>query len=197
MFAYIKGQLISANSLHAIIEAGGIGYQVFISTRGYSQLPQPGKTVQLHTSFIVRELSQTLYGFLYSEERDLFETLINVSGIGPKMALSLIGHLSTGELQMAVMRHDLATRSRVPGIGKKTAERLIVELKDKLAGLPTSEPEEQPARVGSQSVQDAMLALINLGYNHHTAQKAIKQGLKELSEDADAASLITVSLKHV
>ncbi|MBS4164162.1 Holliday junction ATP-dependent DNA helicase RuvA [Candidatus Protochlamydia amoebophila] len=201
MFAYIKGVLAFFNPSQAIVDVHGVGYLLFIPCRLLGQLPQIGEPVQFYTTYVVREFSHTLYGFLSCQERDIFEILMNVTGIGPKMALSLIGHLSMSELQIAVMRQDLSTLCRVPGVGKKTAERLIVELKDKLAAighLDTSdhiEPLTQDPK--SKSVQDAMLALINLGYNQTTAQKAIKQGMKELPEEIDLAQLITVALKHV
>ncbi|MBA2368375.1 MAG: Holliday junction branch migration protein RuvA [Candidatus Protochlamydia sp.] len=202
MFAYLKGILVAANHLQAIVEVQGVGYQILISCRGYTQLPALGEAVQLHTSFIVRELSQTLYGFTSIQEREIFEILINVTGIGPKMGLSLVGHLSLSELHSAVKRHDLPALCRVPGVGKKTAERLIVELKDKLSNMNLLDAGEPAWGIGAgdpktQSVQDAMLALINLGYNQNTAQKAIKQGLKELPEEIDTACLITTALRHV
>ena len=202
MFAYLKGVLVNANHLQAVVEVNGVGYQVLISCRGYAQLPAIGEAVQFHTSFVVREFSQTLYGFTSMQEREIFEILINVTGIGPKMGLSLVGHLSLPELHSAIKRHDLPALCRVPGVGKKTAERLIVELKDKLSSmnlLNAGEPDGSQAMSDpkTQSVQDAMLALINLGYNQHTAQKAIKQGLKELPGEIDTSCLITTALRHV
>lgn len=200
MFAYIKGTLVSANPSYAVVDVNGIGYMVFIPYRILGELPTFGETIQLYTSFVVREASQALYGFLNSQERDLFEILINVSGVGPKLALSLIGYLTFPELQTAVIHQDLPTLCRVPGVGKKTAERLIVELKDRLSqlmplvavsmGIPVSDSK-------SPITQDAMYALMNLGYNQSTAQKAIKQSLKELPENADLSLLITTALKNV
>lgn len=201
MFAYLKGILVSSQPSQVIVEVNGIGYQLFIPCRILGQLPQLGQPVQLYTSFVIREFSQALYGFLSSQERDIFEVLMNVTGIGPKLALSLIGHLAFEELQQAVMEKDLATLCRVPGVGKKTAERLVVELKDKLPTvLVPGIAEQTTAWIGDSKIkatQDAMMALINLGYNQTTAQKAIKQSLKELSEEADLATLITTALRHV
>ena len=199
MYAYLKGRLVAANPSLAVIDVQGIGFSLFIPCRLLGQLPEPGQPVQFYTSFVVREASQALYGFLCSQERDLFEALMNVTGIGPKIALSLIGHLTFDELHAAVANQDLPTLCRVPGVGKKTAERLIVELKDKLpqlaplhASLALSIPNSKP-----QHVQDAMLALINLGYNQSTAQKALKECLKDLPETADLSLLITTALKHI
>jgi holliday junction DNA helicase RuvA len=200
MFAYIKGMLVSANPSYAVVDVNGIGYAIYIPCRILGELPAPGQNVHLYTTFVVREASHALYGFLSSQERDLFELLMNVTGVGPKLALSLIGHLTFPELQSAVAHQDLPTLCRVPGVGKKTAERLVVELKDKLphlmplvaASLAIPVPDSQ-----SPIAQDAMLALMNLGYNQSTAQKAIKQSLKELPENVDLALLITTALKNV
>lgn len=199
MYAYLKGRLVTASPSSAVVEVQGVGYSLSIPCRLLGELPEPGEPVQFYTSFVVREASQALYGFLCSQERDVFEALMNVTGIGPKMALSLIGHLTFDELHTAVASQDLPTLCRVPGVGKKTAERLVVELKDKLphlvplhASLAISIPNSK-----LQQVQDAMLALINLGYNQNTAQKALKQCLKDLPETADLALLITTALKHI
>lgn len=199
MYAYLKGQLVAAHPSFAIVDVQGVGYSIYIPCRLLGELPELGQTVQFFTSFVVREASQALYGFLSTQERDLFEALMNVTGIGPKMALSLIGHLTFDELHTAVASQDLPTLCRVPGVGRKTAERLVVELKDKLphlvplqASLSLSLSNSKP-----QHVQDAMLALINLGYNQNTAQKALKQSLKDLPETADLALLITTALKHI
>lgn len=201
MFAYIKGILVSASPSHAIVDVNGIGYAIAIPCRVLGELPAPGNIVHLYTTFVVRELSQALYGFLTSQERDLFEILTDVSGVGPKLGLSLIGHLTFTELQTAVACQDLPTLCRVPGVGKKTAERLIVELKDKLPFLISPTAASLAISVSSPSqprfVQDAMLALINLGYNQSVAQKAILHSLKELPENGDLSLLITIALKNV
>lgn len=201
MIAFIKGCLVQTNPMHIIIEANGIGYKIFIPTSVFSKLPQLHETCLLYTSFVIREMSQTLYGFLSEQERDLFEILMGVSGIGPKLALSLIGHLPLQEMSRAISSHDIITICKVPGIGKKTAERLIIELRDKFStlfpvdrsDLAVHELDEQRSR----HITDAMSALINLGYNQVTAQKAIKKTLKDFPESIDLGELITSALKHV
>lgn len=132
MFAYIKGTLVQSTATSVVIETHGIGYKLFIPVSAFSQLPQIGSPLTLQTSFIVRELAQTLYGFFTLHERDFFEALLGVTGIGPKIALALIGHMSTHELQRAISNEDTAALCRVPGIGKKGAERLIIEMRDKV-----------------------------------------------------------------
>lgn len=199
MFAFIKGELVSSSPVTVIVETNGIGYKIWIPTSTFSQLPQLGNAVFFHVSYVVRELSHTLYGFLQASERDLFEVLLTVTGIGPKLALSVIGHLSPQELCQAIGNHNIAVICKVPGIGKKTAERLIIELRDKLPAA-FSGPSEHAIPVPdpkSQKITDAMNALINLGYNQMTAQKAIQKTLQESAEELDLALLITSSLKYV
>jgi Holliday junction DNA helicase RuvA len=200
MFSYLKGVLVTAHPSYVVVDVQGIGYSLFIPCRLFEELPPLGHPVQFYTTFVVRESSQTLYGFLSTQERDLFEVLMNVTGIGPKLAISLIGHLTYNELQSAVAHQDLSTLCRVPGVGKKTAERLIVELKDKLPILIPAYPGSSAISISNhqtQHIQDAMQALMNLGYNQNTAQKAIKQALKDLPEKIDLASLITAALKNI
>lgn len=201
MYAYIKGQLVSATPAHCVIEAYGVGYKIFIPPSALGKLPQVGSEVLLHCSHVVREISQALYGFLSSQERDVFEVLMSVSGIGPKLGLSIIGHLSIEELHHSIASNEINTLCRIPGIGKKTSERLIIELRDKLGAMVPPDPSGFAVNMHtdprSQKVMDAMSALINLGYNQNIAQKAIKKSLGDLPESIDLASLITYALKNV
>lgn len=192
MFAYVKGKLEVVEATCVIVDVQGIGYSIFIPCRMLSELPEVGQMIRLHTAFVVREFSQALYGFLDIQERNLFEVLINVSGIGPKLALSLIGHLTFAELQSAIALKDLKSLCLVPGVGKKTAERLVVELKDKLSQMVTV---TEGVKALSMSTHDAVLALMNLGYSQSVAQKAIKQSLEELPSNVDLGVLITTALK--
>lgn len=200
MYDYIRGMLISSSPTCAVIETSGIGYKIFIPTSTFGKLAQIGQNVQLYVSFVIREQSQTLYGFFSAEERELFEILLAVSGIGPKTAIALIGHLPSTLLSAAIQGQDITTLSKVPGVGKKTAERLIVELKDKLkigvhpaAELVTATPFSEK----SQTITDALNALTHLGYNQAIAKQAIQKTLKEHSTDIDLATLITSTLKHI
>jgi len=205
MYAYIKGQLISANPQYTVIESMGIGFKILVPVNLFSKLPHPGSDVLLYTSFVVRELSQTLYGFLSSAEKELFEALLDVNGIGPKLALSIIGHMTTFELHQAVHREDTAQIARVPGIGKKTAERLIIELRDKLAVILPPDPSELAVQVHfdpkADKINDAMGALINLGYNQASAQKAVKKIMENPASggisEVDLPTLITQALKII
>lgn len=203
MFSYIKGILKEASQVNAILEVNGIGYKIFIPVNLFSKLPQIEENVLLYTSFVIRENSQTLYGFLSAQERDLFETLQGVTGIGPKVALCIIGHISAKNLHLAISQADIVTISKIPGIGKKTAERLIIEMRDKLTALfPNSDfadlAVQLPTDPKNQAINDAMSALINLGYNQMTAQKAIKKTLKESKEEIlDLGTLISSALQNI
>lgn len=201
MFAYIKGKLAHSSPTTAIIETNGIGYRIAIPANLFAKLSNPGSDVLLHLSFVIRENSQALYGFSTEQERDLFEALLNVSGIGPKTALSVIGHLSGFELQQAIANDDIKTISKVPGIGKKTAERLIIEMRDKMGNVFSSTPSDFAVyRAGdpkAQLIGDAMNALITLGYNQVVAQKAIKKTIEEQSDEIKLAELITLALRNI
>lgn len=202
MYAFIRGILRSVEPSYAIVEVNGIGFKILIPYSTFTALREPGETVLLYTSFVVREFSQMLYGFHAEVERELFEILIEISGIGPKIALSLIGHLPLDVLQEAILQDDAATLSRVPGIGKKTAERLLVELRNKLGTFFSKTMQGLSSGVSlkmdphHQRAQDAIKALLNLGYSQATAQKAIKKSLEGAAE-SDLSSLIATALKHV
>jgi len=131
MFEYIKGKLTDASPLKAVIEINGLGYSLLIPVNNYSKLPAFGHEILLYVSTVIREDSHKVYGFLTRTERDLFENLIEVSGIGPKTGLALIGHMEIDELQLAIAQSNIALICKIPGIGKKTAERLVVEMRDK------------------------------------------------------------------
>lgn len=198
MYAFIRGELITATHGLCILESGGIGYKLLTTAMLLEKLPPVGEKVLLHTSYIVREQSQTLYGFHSAQERDTFELLLSVNGIGPKIALSIIGHLTPIQLQAAIIGNDFTLLAKIPGIGKKTAERLVMEMKDKLKELLSSEL--QPftmLKTESQALADAISALIHLGYTPTTAQKAVKKSCETLPQNCDLAALITQALKHV
>ena len=131
MYAFIRGQLTHLSTGSLVLENQGIGYKILIPVHTAFHLLELGKEILLYTSFVIREFSHTLYGFLHVDEKELFESLIDISGVGPKLALSLVGHLSIPALQTIVIKEDVQALCKIPGIGKKTAERLLVELKGK------------------------------------------------------------------
>jgi Holliday junction DNA helicase RuvA len=191
MYTYLKGILNQATPLLAIVDVQGVGYAVSIPLNTYTKLPPVGSSLLLHVSFVVREDAHRLYGFLAEEERDLFELFIAISGIGPKTALALIGHIDLTDLQAAIGQGNSAFLCKIPGIGKKTAERLIVELKDKTAKLSKK---STPTVKGAG---DAISALIHLGYNAAQAQKAVQAALKSGPKEPELAALITSALRHL
>lgn len=198
MYAFIRGLVVQVTPTHAILDASGIGYQIHVPSNTASKLPEPGQTALLHTSFIVREGFQGLYGFTQSEERDLFNEVIEISGIGPKIALALISYFSLSDLQDVITREDAAALSKIPGIGKKTAERLLIELRNRLEKFFLNVPFEKttaPTNIKQQTFQDALKALINLGYNRSAAQNALKKSLQD-QEELGLGELISTSLKH-
>ncbi len=198
MYESIKGTLKEKDPLKAIIETNGIGFRLSIPLSTYTRLPSLEAHVHLHLSHVVREDAHTLYAFIDKEERDLFETLITLSGVGPKTALAIIGHIDIGAFQRAVAAADVRILSKIPGIGKKTAERLVIEMRDKLKGLSKKGKGAAAAiSVGDTLLSDALNALIHLGYNPLEAQKAVQSALQEKKDETDLGNLITLALQKI
>lgn len=197
MYEYLKGTLIEASMSKAVVDVNGVGYCLLIPFNNFSKLPTVGSSTTFYISFVVREDSQKLFGFLARQERDLFESLLEVSGIGPKTALCLVGHMEIRDLQAAISQGNIQQICKIPGIGKKTAERLIVEMRDKIkkgmgaAQGPSADVQEQG------TAADAISALINLGYHSSQAQKAIKTALNQFKGEPELAKLITAALRCV
>lgn len=187
MYESIQGILKDKDPNRAIIETAGIGYRLSIPLSAYAKLPPIGTSTYFYLSQVVREDSNTLYAFLCKEERNLFETLITLSGIGPKTGLSIIGHIDIDSFQSAVAASDSKLLSKIPGIGKKTAEKLVIEMRDKFKGKGK----------GSTVVGDAVTALLNLGYSPVNAQKAVQAVLEEKKNETDLAKIITAALQKI
>jgi len=196
MITSIQGTLVSATALHAIVELNGLGYEVNVPVTTAEKLPAAGAAVKLHTLVIYREDAQTLYGFASPEERDFFRLMIeNVTGVGPKMALTIMSRLSLPSLEGAIRLGDIATLAKCPGIGKKTAERLIVELKSKVGGSADVPAGQAPSAPGVGSVQrDAIAALVALGYRPPDADQAVRQASLALGPKATTEALIKKAL---
>ncbi|MBI2510527.1 MAG: Holliday junction branch migration protein RuvA [Opitutae bacterium] len=199
MITRITGTLVSATPLHAVVEIGGLAYEVHVPVTTAERLPQPGQQARLHTLVVYREDSQTMYGFASEEERDFFRLLVEkVSGIGPKTALSIFSKLSLATLQGAIASGDVALLAKCPGIGKKTAERLVIELRDKLGaiGATANAPaaSDGAAAPADNKVRDAVLALVALGYKAADADKAVRQAWVALGPTASTEALIKKAL---
>ena len=199
MITFLDGKLVNALPTQAIIDVGGVGYEVFIPLSSYDKLPPAGQPIRILTHLAVREDAHVLYGFMTPAERDLFRLLVNhVSGIGPKLALAVLSGMSVTSFKAAVVNSDVVAISKISGLGKKTAERIVLELKDKVgvtaaweaasaAHAPT--PEQERAN-------EAVLALIALGYKQAEAHRTVRE-LQEKERDKSAEELVKLALKQM
>ena len=199
MITFLDGKLITSLPTQAIVDVGGVGYEVFIPLSSYDKLPAAGQGIRILTHLHVREDAQILYGFMTAAERDLFRLLVNnVSGIGPKLALAVLSGMSVNNFKAAVVNSDVASLSKISGLGKKTAERIVLELKDKLgvaaaweaaSAMHAPTPEQEQAN-------EAVLALIALGYKQIDAHKTVRE-LQEKGEAKPAEELVKLALKRM
>jgi len=209
MIAFIEGDLIECQLNMAVIQIGGIGYEVNIPLTTSEKLPSLGKEIKLYTQATYREDSQTLYGFIDRESRDFFRMIVDkVSGIGPKIALNLLGSLSLPMLKNSIANGDIAMLSKAQGLGKKTAERIVVELKDKVLpkGITPPSPSPRastPEHLGDEQTgndfgfgayHDAVSALLTLGYKATDADQAIRKASDEIGKNASTEELIRKAL---
>ena len=176
MIAHLRGKLLAKHPNQAVVETAGVGYDVTISVPTYSDLPAVGAEVALHIHTHVREDLIALYGFLRPSERLLFEKLIGVSGIGPKLAITVLSGMAAQDVVGAIRSNDVARLTRIPGIGKKTAERMVLELRDKMpeAGVPSA---ASPSTMSAVE-EDVLSALVNLGFQRPAAEKALAAAVK-------------------
>ena len=190
MIAHLSGTLLSKHTNTVILDVGGVGYEVTIPLSTFYDMEDPGANIQLRIYTHVREDVLQLYGFKTARERELFLRLISVSGIGPKLAITMIGIMSADEIIPAIRTNNLARLTSIPGVGKKTAERLVIELRDKIAALSSPALEEEfAAKEGAGAPasedavrDDAISALVGLGYQKAAAEKAITAAIQEGGE---------------
>lgn len=200
MITSIQGTLGAASPLLAVVEVNGLGYEVNIPVTTAERLPATGGTVRLHTLVVYREDSQTLYGFATAEERDFFRLLIEkVTGVGPKVALGIMSRLSLPLLRGAIAAGDVATLAKCPGIGRKTAERLVVELKDQSSSAFGSSATLQGPAIAPDAAtpnfqRDAVMALMALGYKAADADKVVRQAWIALGPAATTEQLVKKAL---
>jgi len=180
MIAHLRGRILEKHPSHLILEAAGVGYQITISVPSFSGLPSEGAEVSLYIHTHVREDTLSLYGFLRREEKQLFERLIGVSGIGPKLAITVLSGIAADALVTALRGNDITVLTRIPGVGKKTAERMMLELRDKLEGLAAA-PAPGPAM---RVEEDVVSALVNLGYQRTPAEHAAKRAVERAGNGA-------------
>jgi Holliday junction DNA helicase RuvA len=205
VIGHLRGRILEKQPPWMLLDVNGVGYEVEASMNTFYKLPEVGAEVSLHTHFVVREDAQLLYGFADQQEKLLFRSLIKVNGVGPKLALSILSGISANDFIRSVHNEDTTALVRVPGVGKKTAERLIVEMKDRLSQLQLPTLTELELSSGNQSDTvlapeadhraEAESALIALGYKPQQATRAIEQAVQALGEDAVTETLIRHALR--
>ncbi|MCL1142599.1 Holliday junction branch migration protein RuvA [Shewanella gaetbuli] len=204
MIGRLSGILVEKQAPEIVLDVNGVGYELQVPLTSFYELPETNQSAMLYTHFVVREDAQLLYGFITKQERALFRLLIKTNGVGPKLALTILSGMSANEFVSCVERDDIATLVKLPGVGKKTAERLVVEMRDKLKSLleASSGNEREfvlqsnysPAPAIESAEEDAISALISLGYKPAQASKAVSANMKE---GMSSESLIKAALKSM
>jgi Holliday junction DNA helicase RuvA len=198
LIAYLEGKLVEKSPTHLILEVNGVGYSVDIPVSTYSNLAETGEMVKVLTCQQVREDELKLFGFSTKPEKELFELLINVNGVGPRVALGILSCIPVEEFQRSVLQENLDVLTAVSGVGKKTAQRLILELKEKLSKVDLGESKElkEEEKVGAPAQEEAILALVSLGYTKPDARRALEAVVKEAKEALPVEELIKRTLKY-
>ncbi|MEW6685991.1 MAG: Holliday junction branch migration protein RuvA [Candidatus Edwardsbacteria bacterium] len=194
MFSYLCGKLIEKHPTHLILDVQGIGYHISIPLSTYEALSSGGELCKVFTYLYVRENLLQLFGFATPQERELFEILISVSGVGPKLAVAILSGVKVEEFELAIIRGDLKRITAIPGIGKKTAQRLILELKERFA---TQLPEGKTVMAGERSIfEEAVSALVSLGVNYSNAYQSVQRARERLGEVKGIEELIREALRE-
>lgn len=195
MISYIKGILDHKEPGIAVIDVNGVGYEIFIPLSTYQKLPAIGNLTKLYTHHHVREDAISLYGFISTDEKETFELLMSISGIGAKVALSILSSVTVDDFRRAVAQGDMKSLTQIPGIGKKSAERMLLELKDKIGRIKIDE--DAIRLIESGSIGDAVSALINLGISQTIAEYAVYKAERTLGKDAKIEDIIGQALKSM
>lgn len=200
MIGRIRGRLLEKHLTDIQVDVNGVGYELHVPMSTLYRLPETGQSVDLHTHMVVREDSHALYGFYSVQEKQLFRSLIKVSGVGPKLGLAILSGMAVDDFVRTVNLNDVAALTRMPGVGKKTAERLIIEMRDRLAewGHGESPATGLPAGGSASSLaREAEAAMVSLGYKPAEASKVVAMALKNTPDVADSESLIRLALKSM
>ena len=198
MIALISGKIVHKGISHVIVDVHGVGYRIFIPLTTFYELPEAGQIITLHVHTNVKQDAINLFGFYTVQERDLFQLMISVSGIGPKMSMNILSGISAQDLLRAISGGNVGKLVNIPGVGKKMAERLILELKEKvikkmmLEEMPTANDQHQ---AGEIIVEDALSALVNLGYKSNVAKDALDKVLRASEEELGMDKLLKKTLK--
>jgi Holliday junction DNA helicase RuvA len=199
MIAFLEGTVVEALPTQATVNVQGVGYEVLLPLSSFDKLPPPGQPVRLLTHLVVREDAHVLYGFATAAERDLFRLLINtVGGIGPKIALNVLSGMNPTAFRGAVANGDVKALSQISGVGRKTAERIVVELRDKIgaAGAWEASSAQRALSPEDQKVNDAVLALMALGFKQPEAHEVVRAAQQQLGPKATVEDLVRASLKR-
>jgi len=190
MLDYISGKLVLKTQKYAVVDVHGLGFQVFVPRSTYGRLPETGNNIKLSVYMHVKEDGFALYGFLTETEVEAFKALITVSGVGPRVATNILSELSAGELKSAVLDENLKLLTSIPGIGKKIAQRIILEAREKIGGMPV----EGKASI-KEALDDAVSALVSLGYSLNTSKEAVEKAAKSFRGELNLEKLIRKSLE--
>lgn len=199
MIAFLRGEVVSVSESRLVLDVNNVGYQMFISARDAADMPHVGEEVKIHTYLSVREDAMQLFGFLSEDDLEVYKLLLNVNGIGPKAGLGILSVLSADDLRFAVLSDDAKTIAKAPGIGNKTAQKLILELKDKLSLEEAFEKKLQKAEKISGGLEanksEAVQALVALGYSNSDALRAVKK--VDITEDMDTETILKLALRKM
>jgi holliday junction DNA helicase RuvA len=197
MIEQLSGMLIEKSASSLVIDVGGVGYQVLSPSSVIARLPHPEAKVRVYIRTVVREDAITLYGFDQRRERELFDLLVTVTGVGPKLAMAILSGMSYVTLVQTICSGEAKALTVIPGLGKKSSERIILELKDKAAQIAKDAALDMATEEAPKAAQDALSALMNLGYTRVESARAIDRAMRELPKDAPLEELITRSLRHL
>lgn len=204
MIGRLQGILLAKDEGEVLLDVGGVGYEIEVTLSTYAQLPERGHSTVLYTHFVVREDAQHLYGFYELQDRTLFRLLIKVNGVGPKLALAILSGMNSGQFVACVARNDVNALVKLPGIGRKTAERLVIELRDRLKGWELVGSASVPVTAAQiappDALQEAEAALLSLGYRPQEASRAVMQAVSQLEEggiEPATESIIRAALKQL
>ncbi len=196
MIVHLNGKLVEKDITRVVVECGGVGYEASIPLSTFDRLPAEGADVKLYTYHDVREDAEALYGFATEAEREVFKLVTTVSGVGPKIALSVLSGLTTGDLQLAISQGDVKRLASIKGIGKKTAERIVVDLKDKINPIEAlANSTAASSQAQSNVLRDAMLALSALGFSEEIARAKVQRVLEADPSVHDTETVVKLALK--
>lgn len=195
MIAHVSGELTKVGPDYVVIDVGGVGYKVYAPLSVIAELPRPGNPVRLLTHTHVKEDSLTLYGFSDEAQQEVFELLLGVSGIGPKVALNILSILPVEHLVGAIVREDVVTLNKIPGVGSKTAQRMVLELKEKTALLEIAQKAKPDGPTLAEISQDVVDGLVALGYSRQDARTAAEQAAQSVEDKSDTGAIIRAALR--